>query len=338
MADHRTIGSGWVEEEGKAHRHRALGNQRLATVLRDSAGAKRERLAEDEAAQYLPPRTTELPTSVDLRDSCGPVRFQGGFNTCNAHVVASLLEYFEKREHGKSVAPSRRFLFTVAKNFNQSEDASGVYIRQVMGVLRMIGVPPEKFWGYPEFEKDEEGKYPPWDEAFNEEPNSFAYALAGEYQATRYYRLDRRDEDGKLLMSPEALLLNVKKHLAGGIPVTLAFPMYDNVIDVSWEAEPGGQVPYPAEDDSRLGGHAVVTVGYDDERIMTSLNGTASTGAFLVQNSWGTEWGEDGFGWIAYEYVTRDRTRDFWTLIRAEWTETGMFQLGLIEDDEVDTG
>lgn len=39
-----------------------------------------------------------------------------------------------------------------------------------------------------------------------------------------------------------------------------------------------------------VGGHAVVVIGYDDRR-----------GAYKILNSWGPDWGDDGYGWIAYD-------------------------------------
>ena len=43
---------------------------------------------------------------------------------------------------------------------------------------------------------------------------------------------------------------------------------------------------------SRLGGHAVTLVGYDDAKQ-----------AFKVKNSWGTGWGENGYFWIGYDQM-----------------------------------
>ena len=47
--------------------------------------------------------------------------------------------------------------------------------------------------------------------------------------------------------------------------------------------------PDPIED--RLGGHAMTIVGYDDNKF---------GGAFRVVNSWGTDYGDNGFLWIKY--------------------------------------
>ena len=41
---------------------------------------------------------------------------------------------------------------------------------------------------------------------------------------------------------------------------------------------------------SALGGHAVSLVGYSDQKR-----------AWLIRNSWGEEWGENGFGWVSWD-------------------------------------
>ena len=52
------------------------------------------------------------------------------------------------------------------------------------------------------------------------------------------------------------------------------------------------------------GGHAVMCVGYDDER-----------GVFIVRNSWGTGWGDGGYFYMPYGYMTNeDLADDFWVL------------------------
>lgn len=51
----------------------------------------------------------------------------------------------------------------------------------------------------------------------------------------------------------------------------------------------GGVYIEAVASDSSGGGHAVAIIGWDDTK-----------GAWLIKNSWGTDWGEDGFGWLAY--------------------------------------
>ncbi len=51
----------------------------------------------------------------------------------------------------------------------------------------------------------------------------------------------------------------------------------------------GGVYNEEVASDRDGGGHAVVIVGWDDDK-----------GAWLIKNSWGTDWGMDGFGWLGY--------------------------------------
>lgn len=50
-----------------------------------------------------------------------------------------------------------------------------------------------------------------------------------------------------------------------------------------------------------VGLHAVAVIGYDDDQ-----------GAWIIKNSWGEGWGEDGFGRIAYNECAIDNEYVFW--------------------------
>jgi C1A family cysteine protease len=70
-------------------------------------------------------------------------------------------------------------------------------------------------------------------------------------------------------------------------------------------------------------------VGYDDKMKIKNTNPGAqeTTGALLIRNSWGTGWGSGGYGWLPYEYVMKGLAIDWWSLIKNEWIDTGMFKL-----------
>jgi hypothetical protein len=55
-----------------------------------------------------------------------------------------------------------------------------------------------------------------------------------------------------------------------------------------------GIIPPATSNDLRLGSHAVVVAGYDDR-----------DGRFIIRNSWGRGWGDDGYGRLPYGYVDR---------------------------------
>ena len=119
----------------------------------------------------------KAPTKVDLREWCSPVEDQGQLGSCTAHAGVGMLEYFERKLHGKHIDASRRFLYKVTRSLGQLEGDTGAFLRTTMGAMALFGVPPEDYWPYSE-------------EEFDEEPPAFCYAFAQNYQAVKYYRLD----------------------------------------------------------------------------------------------------------------------------------------------------
>ncbi|MCA9060722.1 MAG: hypothetical protein KDA85_19555, partial [Planctomycetaceae bacterium] len=113
-------------------------------------------------------------------------------------------------------------------------------------------------------------------------------------------------------------------NLAAGLPAMFGFTVYSS-IDAAWDT---GCIPFPSSRERIRGGHAVCAVGYDDDLIITNPhNGQSTKGAFLIRNSWGTDWGDNGYGWLPYDYLYAGLADDWWSLIESTWIDTGEFSV-----------
>ncbi|MBD1807124.1 hypothetical protein H6F98_16935 [Microcoleus sp. FACHB-SPT15] len=247
-----------------------------------------------------------LPDFIDLSLWCSEIEDQGSLNSCTASAAIALMEYFQKKSFGKYIDGSRLFLYKATRNLMQIEGNVGTSIRNTMKAMALFGVPPEEYW--------------PYDEAkVNVEPNPFCYSFAQSYQALKYFRLDPPG------IPNEVLLAQIKAILVTGFPCVFGFTLYSSIYD---ESNPRGHIPYPHQRDKAEGGHAVVAVGYDDYKVIKNADDEETTGALLIRNSWGTKWGEGGYGWLPYDYVLKGLTADWWSLLNSEWFDTEQFGLG----------
>jgi C1A family cysteine protease len=87
-----------------------------------------------------------------------------------------------------------------------------------------------------------------------------------------------------------------------GFPVVFGFTVYESF--EGNDVATTGNMPMPASGEKVLGGHAVALVGFNDDRRV-----------FIVRNSWGASWGDQGYFYMPYEFITNpEYASDFWSV------------------------
>lgn len=91
------------------------------------------------------------------------------------------------------------------------------------------------------------------------------------------------------------LLTNIKIGMTTGFPVLVAIEVYSSFMN--HQVASNGIVPMPKTDSEQFeGGHEVLLVGYDDSKQL-----------MMFVNSWGNLWGQNGYGWLPYSYITNSQ-------------------------------
>jgi C1A family cysteine protease len=241
----------------------------------------------------------KMPKFADLREWCSPIEDQDWVRSCTACAGMGVIEYFQRRAFGKHIDGSRMFLYKVTRNLIGDKGDSGAFLRDTMKAMVLFGVPPEEYWPY-------------IPEKFEDEPPAFCYAFAQNYKAMRFFRLDPPGAETK------DILANTKKFVASHLPVMFGFSTFSSMPK---RYDGRSDIPVPTKGEKMLGGHAVVAVGFDDNRKIGDYKG-----ALLIRNSWGLNWGENGYGWLPYEFVRIGLAVDFWSLVQADFVDTDLFK------------
>ena len=122
--------------------------------------------------------------------------------------------------------------------------------------------------------------------------------------ASREARLNRIKSHFKIKSYGQNRLNDIIFNLKAGNPV-----VFGTTVGRDWMSYMGGATPLTVET-RPLGGHAMTIIGYVG-------------GLFIIENSWGTIWGEDGFGYVDPAVFTHASTRDIWVMVDGSeaWTE-----------------
>lgn len=215
-----------------------------------------------------------LPKEVDLRKLCSIVEDQGNLGSCTANALAGNLEFLDNKPDSIYKDVSRLFIYYNERVIEDTVDFdSGASLRDGIKTLRKIGACWEERWPY-------------CIERFAKKPPARCYQEAKKHRIKSYHRINSLSE---MLIC-----------LAEGYPFVFGFTVYKSF--ESKKVARTGIVNMPKKGERAIGGHAVMAAGYNkkDRR-------------FLVRNSWGTNWGRDGYFTMPYEYL-ETLAADFWTI------------------------
>ncbi|MEP7278035.1 MAG: C1 family peptidase [Bacteroidota bacterium] len=212
-----------------------------------------------------------LPESANLQKYAPAVGDQGKQGSCvawsSAYAARSILEAARTGQAGEKVKFSPSFLY----NQIGLDGCEGSYIERAMEFMTKQGSVP-----YADF--------PYTDQDCTNQPGPNLVQQASQFKMRGFNRLTVGDRTDMIDLNA------IKQNLSQGAPVAIGM-----MVGQSFMQEMMGKDRWqPSEEDRSMqgfGGHAMCVVGYDDAKY---------GGSFLLMNSWGPQWGNNGFAWVQY--------------------------------------
>jgi hypothetical protein len=221
-----------------------------------------------------------LPKRVSLEQYAPKRLHQGRQGSCvgwaSAYAARSILEAQTTGRSADQVAFSPAYLY----NQIALQGCQGAYMRNAMQTMQQYGSLP-----FSEFRYNEN--------SCAQRPSSQQKQAGQRYRIQDYDRLTKGGNN----LQPD--LLSIKQHIAQGYPVVIGMMVGGTFMNGMM----GRRLWEPNQRDYGMrgyGGHAMCVIGYNDEYY---------GGAFQIMNSWGTQWGDNGIGWVRYkdfEHFTKE--------------------------------
>ncbi len=232
-----------------------------------------------------------LPEAANLQKFAPEVGNQGSQGSCvawsSAYGARTILEASKAGQNPNNLRFSPAFLY----NQIGLDGCQGSYIIRAMEFMTKQGsVPYEQF--------------PYTDQDCSRSPSQDQVREAAQYRMRGFNRLSKGDRTDVIDLRA------IKENLAQGAPVVIGMMVGPSFMQDML----GKDVWIPQEGDRGMmgfGGHAMCVVGYDDKKY---------GGSFLIMNSWGKEWGVNGFAWVRYG--------DFNYYVREAYGVDPMHQMG----------
>lgn len=217
-----------------------------------------------------------LPSKISYRAYCPPVQNQGQLSTCVGWATAyaqvttqqniMMGETNFRRKSARTMDPN--FIYAMIRSYSDSWCQQGTQMSEAMEVLYKFGIKP--FVSVPWLACNSVS-----------EIDAFTLALADIYSIQNFSVLI----DKSNLTSTLKNTLNNGKLISVGMQLTASFSNINNY--GKWA---------PSSSERITGGHAMCIVGYDDNKY---------GGSFELMNSYGQNFGDNGFVWISYADMKR---------------------------------
>ncbi len=213
-----------------------------------------------------------MPPSNSLKRFCPTPMNQGEYGTCvgwaSNWTARTIIEAMKNGWADKNTintnAYSPGFIYQMIKDKNDENCSYGASIFDALNYMKFNG----------------SVKFNDFDQQCSTDVPMNLKEKAMRHKIKDFARLFGREQ------SPSVKIETVKKSLSEDYPVVFGMKCAPSFYDAKgvWE---------PTEDHKeKFGGHAMCVIGYDDDKY---------GGAFEIMNSWGTDWGNDGFIWVRYE-------------------------------------
>ncbi len=239
----------------------------------------------------------EPAVSIDYRSKLPPVFDQEQRGSCVACASIWTIKAYEEIQQGDYPADgfSAAFLYALCKQNDGMPSEEGTQPKTAMQVLKKYGVCQEKTMPYSTLTNLPAPKVPT--------VSGTALGEAVDFKIETYAQLCSSYD-----VSRAQVISTMRKALQREGPFMIALLVFDN-----FEPDENNFLPLP--EGLLRGGHAVGIVGDLPER-----------GCFILRNSWGTSWGDNGYAYLPYEWLTKLSYMG-WCVLEA-WTATDISSPG----------
>lgn len=231
-------------------------------------------------------RATALPKAQDNRDLVR-ILDQGRLGACTANAALQCVRASHLVQGASMDVEfgSRLFAYLFARaTHGEVQSDGGTYLRAIFEVLNKFGFPPESVWPYDDNPDPKKGR-------FTKMPGMTAMRAAYDQSKPTEYR--------KVYETGDARLNVIRRALANRQLVCFGTQVSNDFCD--GKVQPGEPV-LPTSPGESAGGHAMAICGYDAQ------------GNFDIANSWGTDFGDNGFFTASPEFLTSPDANDFWVV------------------------